>query len=92
MNQCPNCKTPVGSPDFKAHRTYLWANQHGDCIRIFCSVCGQWTDVTYTHKLLGEIVEVRKNPTRFYEQTTPRDQTEEFYAAMDEYFSEGGEP
>lgn len=63
MNNCPNCNTPVGAPEWKARKTYLWANQWGDKIRIFCDVCGQWSDVTYTDKLLGEIVEVRKQPT-----------------------------
>lgn len=64
LKSCPNCKTPVGAPEWKAHSTILWANQYGDKRRIFCDVCGQWTDVTYTDKMLGEIVAVVKAPKR----------------------------
>lgn len=45
QNSCPNCKTQVGAPEWKARSTILWANQYGDKRRIFCDVCGQWSDV-----------------------------------------------
>lgn len=62
MGTCPNCKTEIGAPHWKARSTTLWANQHGDCIRIFCDNCGQWSDVTYTDKAMGEIVAIRRAP------------------------------
>lgn len=43
---CPNCQTPTGAPKWEARETYLWANQYGYCKRVFCGVCGQWTDIT----------------------------------------------
>lgn len=42
---CPNCKTPVGAPDWKARYTVLWSNGYGNKKRIFCDVCGQWSDI-----------------------------------------------
>ena len=53
---CPNYQTPVGAPNWKARQTYLWANQFGECVRIFCNECGGWYDVT----TLGERVKVRE--------------------------------
>lgn len=43
--RCPNCKTLTGGPDWQARTTILHANKHGRTVRIFCEVCGQWTDV-----------------------------------------------
>lgn len=64
LNQCPNCKTITGLPDWKARYTYLWANQYGQCIRIFCKQCGQWTDRTWiysTDKVTSEVIQVPKD-------------------------------
>lgn len=36
-------------------RTILWANQHGDKTRYFCTQCYAYVDLTYLHKALGEI-------------------------------------
>ena len=46
---CPNCHTPTNGPDWRARTTHLWANQYGDCQRVFCNVCGGWYDVKTLH-------------------------------------------
>lgn len=43
---CPHCQTPAGPPEWKARKHILWANQHGRKTRLFCKVCGAWTDFT----------------------------------------------
>jgi RNase P subunit RPR2 len=43
--RCPNCRTLVGAPNWKARTTILHANKYGRTVRIFCEGCGQWTDV-----------------------------------------------
>lgn len=43
---CPHCETPAGPPEWKARQTTLWANQYGYKVRLFCKVCGAWTDFT----------------------------------------------
>lgn len=64
MMECPNCKTPAGAPGWKARTTYLWANQHGYSVRLFCSVCGQWTDFrdTYEWGSVPKVVRVVQQP------------------------------
>lgn len=46
---CPNKADGYHHPETSASFTYLWANQHGDCIRVFCKDCDQWTDITTYH-------------------------------------------
>lgn len=67
---CPNCQTPAGAPDWKAHETYLWANQYGYSKRLFCSVCGQWTDFRDRHDSDSRpvIVRVAKQPESLREK------------------------
>ncbi len=43
--RCACCLTVPGAPDWNAYSTVLWANGHGIEKRIFCRVCGAWTDV-----------------------------------------------
>lgn len=45
VKECPVCLTPTNAPEWKARTTYLWANQHGQEERVFCDVCGAWSDV-----------------------------------------------
>lgn len=37
---CPNCGAICGTPDWKGHTVYLWANQYGWEKRLFCRECG----------------------------------------------------
>jgi len=62
MRNCPNCNAPVGAPLWKAKSTFLWANKHGQKIRIFCHICGQWSDVTTFVDMTPVRVEIRKQP------------------------------
>lgn len=62
--KCPICATPVGAPNWKARKTYLWSNGYGHKERLFCSVCGAWSD----HETLYEngneaIVTIIQKPT-----------------------------
>jgi len=43
--RCVVCNTEPGAPEWKARRAVLWANQYGREERIFCDVCGAWSDV-----------------------------------------------
>lgn len=43
--KCAVCLTVPGAPDWKARATISWVNQFGIKKRIFCDVCGSWTDV-----------------------------------------------
>lgn len=45
--KCSNCGAH-GSFE-KVHTTYLWANQHGGKLRIFCHVCTQIEDIKGLH-------------------------------------------
>lgn len=55
--ECPACGAKVA--DYNAHMTILWRNQHGAAIRIFCNVCGQWTDrsITLLNGLADRVVD-----------------------------------
>lgn len=46
--ECGACGAKVHENN--AQMTILWANQHGTSIRIFCDLCGIWTDWTRTSK------------------------------------------
>lgn len=46
MMRCPNCNMLAGAPEWKARTHIKWSNKHGNCKRLFCDVCGQWSDIT----------------------------------------------
>jgi len=63
--KCPNCNTPVGMPEWKARSYLVWRNAYGYCQRVFCGVCGQWTDITYKY---GTSVELTTRTERVVKQ------------------------
>lgn len=46
--KCAECYAKVSEGN--AHMHVLWANQHGAKIRIFCDMCGDWSDWVKTSK------------------------------------------
>lgn len=62
MFSCANCGEKSGAPLWRARHTRLWTNQHGFCVRLFCDVCGQWTDLERLYDSPGDIVTVRREP------------------------------
>lgn len=46
--ECGGCGAQVSENN--AQMVILWANQHGTKIRIFCDLCGLWTDRSHTTK------------------------------------------
>lgn len=40
--ECGECGAKVSENN--AQMTVLWSNQHGSAIRVFCDLCGVWTD------------------------------------------------
>jgi hypothetical protein len=42
---CPHCGAKRHDVRYQIQISYLWANAHGEEIRIFCHVCGWWSDV-----------------------------------------------
>lgn len=44
--KCENCKKDRLDIHFDLGMTYLWSNQHGCKIRLFCHRCGAVHDVT----------------------------------------------
>lgn len=49
--ECPNCGTQCGArDDWQAHYHILWANGYGQEVRVFCRLCGQWSDNRYLNK------------------------------------------
>ena len=49
MDVCGNCGQEAGNPFRAAYSTYIWSNQHGYEKRVFCMVCGCWTDIKYLY-------------------------------------------
>lgn len=71
---CPTCETDVGAPNWKARKTTLWSNQYGQGVRIFCDVCGQWTDLDQTD---GEwhLVRIVRHPKADWKQDANQETT-----------------
>lgn len=42
--RCPKCGANRKEYGFRLQIHYMWKNQNGCCIRIFCHVCGQVTN------------------------------------------------
>lgn len=62
--KCAICNTLPGAPAWEAKSHILWANQYGRKERIFCKVCGAWTDVRLIYASEnGEQKTVVKQPT-----------------------------
>lgn len=53
--ECGQCGAKVSESD-RVSMHVFWANQHGAKVRIFCRVCGHWTDRKMTAS--GETVRV----------------------------------
>jgi hypothetical protein len=51
--KCPACDAEVSKGDASMH--VLWSNRHGSALRIFCDVCGKWSD----RKLVSGIETIR---------------------------------
>lgn len=44
--KCEGCKVLRSDVGFSIDKVYLWSNQHGCKIRLFCHLCGDVHDVT----------------------------------------------
>lgn len=51
MANCGHCQQRTGGPEWKARQHTLWANQFGECVRVFCDVCGAVTDHRHMDKV-----------------------------------------
>lgn len=60
--RCPNCKTLVGAPAWKARTTILHANKWGRVVRVFCGQCGQWSDIYVNRYGQQRVERIVKNP------------------------------
>ena len=66
--ECANCGIDRTEAEFNLGMHYMWANQYGKCIRVFCHTCGGVTDY---EELRGELsihiqnwkTWVKSNPT-----------------------------
>lgn len=61
--KCPHCgATQKTGTIFDLNMHYCWKNAHGAKIRLFCKLCGQWTDVTAKNGEVVKTVIVKPSP------------------------------
>jgi len=61
--RCKTCGAKRPEAGFKIQIHYMWKNQHGCCIRMFCHVCGQVTDVTEIYSQSPDKIKYEKRWT-----------------------------
>lgn len=57
--KCEECKVTRTDVEFDLQMTYLWANNHGTKIRIWCHRCGATHDIKLLKSATDAVIEKR---------------------------------